>query len=127
MNILGVDFGKSKIGLAISQGLLASPLFTFSYKNESEALTRIVRVIEEHEVGKVVVGLPEPDTIGAKSFGEKLAQVSRVEVDYMDETFTSEAAKKDLIEAGLPKSKRKARLDEMAAVGILQSYLDQSA
>ncbi|MCL5411514.1 MAG: Holliday junction resolvase RuvX [Patescibacteria group bacterium] len=124
MSILGVDFGKKRIGLAISEGLLARPLATVSYKMEKEALERIIRITQEQEIGQIIFGVPEPDTIGAKDFGEKLSKLSGIPVVFVNETLTSEVAKEKLLKSGTSKKKRKIMIDEIAAATILQSYLD---
>jgi len=122
-NYLGIDFGKSRIGLAIApQGVLAFGLKII--KNDKDVFAVLRKIVEEQEIDFVVLGAPI-STQGkttqlkkeAEKFRQELAQnFPQVETKLVDERFTSSEAKKNL-----PTSKRQ---DAEAARLILQSYLD---
>ncbi len=103
MRTLGVDFGRSRTGLALSDphGLTCSPLEVLQERNEDRLLQKIVRTAEEHEVARIVVGLPRPLAGGTNpqceevlTFVEKLGGRSPVPVTTWDERFTSKLARK---------------------------------
>lgn len=137
MRVLGIDFGERRIGLALSDptGTLASPLPTLKRRaGKRPPLAALERIIEEHEVGAVVLGLPltpeggESDwTRSVREVGEKLGQRAGVPVHFVDERFTSARAERAVRGIGLPKRKReeKGRVDAAAAVLILQAWLDR--
>lgn len=127
---LGVDYGTQRIGLAISDplGVTARPLEVVAKEDLGEAL---VRIADEHDIERVVVGLPtslgghEGDSaVGARRLGEQIAALLGVEVDYVDERFTSRIAEDALLESGMKRRDRKATVDKVAAAIILQTYLD---
>jgi len=127
---LGVDYGTLRIGLAVSDalGLTAQPLEVVARKDLTEALRRVAR---EYDIERVVVGLPtslgghEGDSAsGARDLGAQIASQLGVEVDYVDERFTSRMAEGALLESGMRRRDRKATVDKVAAAIILQTYLD---
>jgi putative holliday junction resolvase len=130
--ILGVDFGKARIGLAISDELrlLAHPLETIS--TAGDATKRIARIVRERKIESVVVGIPR--TMSGETgkaakevsgFVEKLRAILPCEVVTWDERLTTVAAQRALRESG--KKARAARevIDQVAAQMILQGYLDR--
>ena len=132
-----MDFGEIRVGLAVSDetGTLASPLPTLRRRRGKrpplKALTEIGR---EHEVEAVVFGLPleltgdESDwTREVRGVGEALGARLGVPVHFVDERLTSVRAERTVRSLGLPKGKReeKERVDQAAAVLILQAWLDQ--
>lgn len=128
--ILGVDYGTKRIGLAISDGLglTAQPLDVVPRKDLVESLLRIT---QEYEVNRVVVGLPTAlgghegqSAAGARELGEEIASLLDLDVDYVDERFTSRMAESALLEAGMRRRGRKEAVDKVAAAIILQTYLD---
>jgi putative Holliday junction resolvase len=127
---LGVDYGTLRIGLAVSDalGLTAQPLEVVARKDLTEALRRVA---QEYDIERVVVGLPtslgghESDSaFGARELGAQIASLLGVEVDYVDERFTSRMAEGALLESGMRRRDRKATVDKVAAAIILQTYLD---
>ncbi|HEX6946098.1 MAG TPA: Holliday junction resolvase RuvX [Acidimicrobiia bacterium] len=127
--VIGVDYGDTRIGLAISDslGLTARPLEVVAPDRFRD---RITELIGEYEVETVVVGLPRPlgggesaSTAGARALGEQLEGLG-VEVVYVDERFTSRMAESALLESGMKRRQRRATVDKVAAAIILQSYLD---
>jgi putative holliday junction resolvase len=101
-------------------------------ENEEEDYERIKKVIDEHDVTKIVVGLPKNmnGTIGpsgelCQTFAEELAGRTGLPVDLWDERLTTVAAERMLVTADVSRKKRKKVIDKMAAVMILQGYLDR--
>lgn len=134
MRIMGIDFGDSRIGVAVSDplGWTAQGLDTIEWKGPPEqAADEIRRLAEQYGVEKIVIGLPRNmnGTIGpsgekAIEFGELLARVTGLEVEKWDERLTTVAANRLMHEVGMKTSKKKKSVDRIAAVLILQGYLD---
>lgn len=118
MKLLGVDYGLKRIGLAISDGTFASPLGKVSDLNST------VRIVKEHSVEKIVIGMPDPDNPKVRSFGARLSELAGVPVSYHDETFSTRQARKSMIAAGTSSKTRQKEIDQNAAAVILQSYID---
>lgn len=139
MKIMGLDLGTKTVGVAISDPLLltAQPIETITRKEENklrQTLARIEALIEENEVGKIVLGYPKNmnDSIGPRAqfseeFKEKLERRTGLEVILWDERLTTVAADEVLIESGVRRENRKKYVDQIAAVFILQEYLDYIA
>lgn len=137
--ILSIDYGERRIGLAISDptATIAQPLPTIRRRRGQRApIARLVDLAREHDVERIVVGLPietsgeeGPQAAETRRFGDVLARRSQIPVDYWDERLTSVRARRELARMNLPKqaSREKERVDAMAAVFILQSYLDARA
>ena len=135
--ILGIDYGERRIGLAVSDptGTIASPLPTLvRRRGKRPPVARVAELAREYEITHSVLGLPlnaEGDedewTAEVRQFGGKLAERTGLPVDYVDERFTSAQAERVIRSLGLKKSEReeKGRVDAVAAVLILQSYLDR--
>lgn len=123
MKYLGVDFGLKRVGLAASDGLLASPLKVLTGKNVEDLTGKVKQALEKENVDMVVVGLPEGKMATmVKKFARALKNFG-VKVILSDETLSTQTAIKLMIEMGVPKRKR-AINDSMAAALILQNYLD---
>lgn len=136
MRILGLDYGSKTVGVAVSDplGLTAQKVETIWRKQENKlrrTLARIEELIAEYEVEKIVLGFPKNmnNTVGERAekaleFGEMLKKRTGLEVIMWDERLTTVEADRTLIEAGVRRENRKQYLDGMAAVFILQGYLD---
>ncbi|MDD5558547.1 Holliday junction resolvase RuvX [Candidatus Methylomirabilis sp.] len=131
---LGIDFGTRRIGVAVSDelGLTAQPLPSLEPSSEEEAIRAIRGLIEQYGVLEVVVGLPKnmngslgPAAEQALAFARRLEEGGAVKATMWDERLTSRAAERLLIEADLSRAKRKRHVDQMAAVLILQGFLDR--
>jgi len=129
---LGVDFGTTRIGLAISDplGLTARPL---SVVPRSVVLEEVVNLVKEQDIGTIVVGLPTGLSGGegvsateARKLAEEIRTVTGVDVVMVDERFTSRLAEVALLESGMKRRKRRETVDKVAAAIILQDYLDRS-
>jgi putative Holliday junction resolvase len=131
--ILAIDFGTKRMGLAVSDalGLTAQGLPTLQRTRIVDDLARLRSLVEEYSVEKVLVGNPLGHSGGATSmsqlaaeFAEKLRRRLPCPVEMHDERMTSVEANRTLREAGLSVGKRQRAVDRVAAVLLLQSYLD---
>lgn len=132
--ILALDFGRTRIGAAISDELhlLAHPLETIP-ANE-QALSRIAEIVRERKVDHVIAGIPRQmnGKIGAAAtealqFAEKLRAILSCPVVTWDERLTTVAAHRALRDAGKKTRDTRSYIDQVAAQMILQSYLDRRA
>ena len=136
MRILGLDYGSKTVGVAVSDplGLTAQKVETIWRKQENKlrrTLARIEELIAEYEVEKIVLGFPKNmnNTVGERAekaleFGEMLKKRTGLEVIMWDERLTTVEANRTLMEASVRRENRKQYLDQLAAVFILQGYLD---
>ena len=131
--ILAIDFGTKRMGLAISDalGMTAQGLPTLQRTRIADDLEHLRALVEEYSVEKVLVGNPIGHSGGETSmsqlvaeFAEKLRRRLPCPVELRDERLTSVEANRTLREAGLSIGKRQRAVDRMAAVLLLQSYLD---
>lgn len=123
MNILGVDYGLKKIGLAISEGEFASPLAVLKVSSKTDAISKLQNIIKKEEIDVVVIGAPDS---GVRSAILSVANILKgITVVIADETLSSQNAKAKMIEMGFGKKKREIE-DAYAAVEILQNYLDSN-
>jgi putative Holliday junction resolvase len=130
-----VDVGKVRIGVAVSDpdGILATPVETIRRDRTDRHLRRLSRLTDELEAVEVVVGLPRtlsdrtgPSAEDAIDLAEGLARrIAPTPVRMADERLTTVTAQRSLREAGVRARGQKAMIDQAAAVGILQSWLDQ--
>jgi putative holliday junction resolvase len=130
--ILGIDFGRARIGLAISDELrlLAHPLETIPARKD--ALERISEIVRERKIDKIIVGVPRhlsgefgESASEALAFTTKLRARLKCTVEVWDERLTTVAAERALREAGKKTRKTRHIVDQVAAQMILQSYLDR--
>lgn len=126
--ILGIDFGKSKIGLALAD---EETKMAFGYKilkNDKDLMPNLEKIIDDNDVNKVVVGVPkyqgESIEYEAKNFAQMLHEKFKVEIYYQEEMFTSKMAQANLIEKGVKGVKRFD--DQEAARIILQEWIDNN-
>lgn len=123
MKYLGVDFGLKRVGLATSEGNFASPLKTIEVKGIVDAVLKVIALCKNEQFSKVIVGMPE-GKIGKNVLGfVKKLKKEGIDVETFDETLSSIRALENMIEAGVPKEKRRVNDDQAAAI-ILQDYLD---
>lgn len=136
MRIIGLDYGSKTVGVAVSDalGLTAQPVETIWRKDENKlrkTCARIEELIQEYGITKIVLGLPKHmnDDIGdraekAIAFGEMLKRRTGLEVVMWDERLTTVEAEQTLIECNIRREDRKKYIDQLAAVFILQGYID---
>ncbi|MGI5911932.1 MAG: Holliday junction resolvase RuvX [Syntrophomonadaceae bacterium] len=136
MRILGLDIGEKRIGIAISDplGWTAQGHSVLHRQDLDTDLRHIKEIYKEFKVDKIVLGLPRNmnGSLGAKAleiqeFGELLAGKLAAEVEYWDERLSTQSAERILIEADVSRRRRKQVIDKLAAVNILQGYLDYLA
>ena len=133
---LGVDVGTVRIGVAVSDpdGMLATPVETVRRdRRTGKHVRRLAALVDEYRVVEVVVGLPRTlaDRAGSSAqdaveVADELAgRIAPVPVWMADERFTTLTAQRSLREAGVRARGQRAVIDQAAAVGILQNWLDQ--
>ncbi|MGH0037614.1 MAG: Holliday junction resolvase RuvX [Myxococcota bacterium] len=138
MRVLGLDFGARRIGLALSDpdASIASPAGHLERKGGRRDVASLCEFIREHEVGRVVVGLPlhldgreGEGAQAARRFAAELSERSGLSVELLDERWTTLEAERALGEAGRrsPKKRRKQKgsVDAVAAALILRTFLER--
>lgn len=133
--ILGLDVGDRRIGIAISDAfaLSAQPLLTLTRSNRRNDLRMLERLVRKHEIAEFVVGHPlymsgdiSPQAAKTAMFAELLREEFKLPVHLIDERLTTTEAHRHLDTVGYA-TRRKAVIDQVAAVIILQSFLDARA
>ncbi len=135
MRIMGLDVGSKTIGVAISDALgwTAQGIETVKINEEADdfGMARLGELIKQYEVTQAVVGFPKnmnnsigPRAEASQKFAALLEEVYAIPVVLWDERLTTMAAEKMLISADVSRKNRKKVIDKMAAVMILQGYLD---
>jgi len=135
---MALDYGARRIGVAVtdSSGRLAQPLETLEQSRGApdRALSRICELVDEYDVGQIVVGLPlqmdghaGPMATTTRAFGAEVEARTGVAVEYLDERLTSAQAKRVLAQAGGRPGRNKDRVDRVAAAILLDAYLERSA
>ncbi len=133
MRILGLDIGNRRIGIAMSPETprIAVPYLTIEYTDEQDAIRRLKELFAKEEVAQVVYGMPVAMDGGmgeqaliTDRFVKKLAEGSTIEFIPRNERYTTHAARKSMFDLGMKRKNRKKLVDRLAAVIILQGYLD---
>ncbi len=136
MRILGLDFGAKTVGVAVSDELHLTAQGLEIIRRESakrlrQSLARIEAIAQEYQVGRIVLGYPKNmnNTEGerceqTREFARMLERRTGLPVILWDERLTTVAAERHMMELGIRREKRKEYVDEIAAVFILQGYLD---
>jgi putative Holliday junction resolvase len=134
--ILGLDVGDRRVGVAVSDalGITAQPVLTLVRRNKRSDLGSLARLIRRFGCARVVVGNPlymsgdiSPQALKAQDFAQALQLHTGVEVTLWDERLSTTEAHRHLDAAGRIPSDRRAVIDQVAAVLILQSFLDSRA
>jgi putative Holliday junction resolvase len=133
--VAGIDYGTVRIGIAISDPdrTLASPYESYTRRGELQDARRFQRLVAEERVTLFVVGLPvhldgreSRKSAEARAFGQWLAKVTGVPVEFFDERFTSVEAERLLLDAEMTTKRRKKRRDMLAAQIMLSAYLESA-
>ena len=136
MRVIGLDYGSKTVGVAISDplGLTAQPIEIVRRKEENKlrkTLARIEELIKEYQVGTIVLGFPKNmnNTVGDRAerslaFKEMLERRTGLPVVMWDERLTTVEANRTMIESKIRREDRGKYVDALAAVFILQGYLD---
>ncbi|OWZ83435.1 Holliday junction resolvase RuvX [Natranaerobius trueperi] len=135
MKIMALDFGSNTIGVAVSDALLLTAQGKTVIKRTSleKDIDELKKIIADNEVSKLIVGLPKNmnGSLGEMAeevmkFIELLKQDIEVPIETVDERLTTKMAEQTLLDADVSRKKRKQVIDKLAAVNILQTYLDQN-
>lgn len=131
--IMGLDIGDKTIGVAVSDlmGLTAQGVTTIKRIGKKKDIEAIKKIIEEKQVNKIVSGLPKNmnGTVGpqgekVQKFCELIKEETNLPIEFWDERLSTVAAERSLIEGNVRRENRKKVIDMLAAVIILQGYLD---
>ncbi|MBS3970618.1 MAG: Holliday junction resolvase RuvX [Clostridia bacterium] len=131
----GLDVGERTIGIAVSDllGITAQGLDTIRRSQMEMDLQHIINILKDYDVNLVVIGLPKnmnntlgPSADKARMFGNELSKRTGIEVKYWDERLTTVSAQRTLLEGDVSRKKRKQVVDKIAAVMILQNYMDSA-
>ncbi len=133
MRYIGLDLGTKTLGISLSNGIIATNYKTIRHNEDYDYLVdEVGKIVVEEKIDKIVLGFPKNmnNTIGERanitlSFKDKLEKITKLEVILEDERLTSCVANQVLIKADTSRKKRKERVDGVASVIILQSYLDR--
>ncbi len=135
MRVLGLDIGSKRIGVAVSDelGLTAQGVATLNFTTTEKCLNEISALAMERNITKIVVGMPYnmngsegPQALKVRACMSLIAVRTNLEVVEWDERLSTAAAERVLLEADMSRSKRRKVVDKVAAVLILQGYLDNS-
>jgi putative Holliday junction resolvase len=133
LRVLGLDIGSKRIGVAVSDalGLTAQGVDTVICENPESDVKRLARLADEYQVTEIVVGMPYnmngtegPQAKKVRAFMELMSHNVDVPIREWDERLSTGAAERVLLEADMSRSKRRKVVDKVAAVIILQGYLD---
>lgn len=133
MRILGIDYGDSRVGVAVSDamGWMAQGVRTVQNKSSKYLLEELAKILDEYKPEKAVIGLPKnmDGTVGFRGeatykFAERFKEIYSGEVIFWDERLSTVSATRVMNETNTRGKDRKKVLDTVAACFILQSYLD---
>ena len=133
MRYIGLDLGTKTLGISLSSGIIATNYKTIRHNEDYDYLIdEVNKIVTDEKIDKIVLGFPKNmnNSIGERakitlSFKEKLEKKTNLEVILEDERLTSCVANQVLIKADTSRKKRKERVDGVASVIILQSYLNR--
>ncbi|HNX27867.1 MAG TPA: Holliday junction resolvase RuvX [Syntrophomonadaceae bacterium] len=135
MRIMGLDVGEKRIGIALSDpmGWTAQGHSVLQRKNNTSDFNELLKICRQYEVEKIVVGYPlnmngtiGPKAIEMQKFADILQDKCQMPVELWDERLSTRSAERTLLEADLSRKKRKQVIDKVAAVNILQAYLNST-
>ncbi len=133
--IMALDLGRRRIGVAMTDdaGITAHILTTIKAESAADALKKILELVREHGPVLLVVGLPinmdgsmGPEAERCRKIADEISLRSGVPVAMWDERLTTSMAERSLMEQGMRRKKRKEVIDQVAAVFLLQDYLQHS-
>lgn len=133
MRILAVDHGEKRIGLALSDPTqtIASPLKAIKHVSRMIDAAQVAEIANQNEVELIIIGQSldedgQPNMAGRRAgrFAEELKNQTQIPIEMVDESFSTQIARKARIDLGVSRKKRAGHQDEYAAVVILQSYLE---
>lgn len=132
--VMGLDIGDKRIGIAFSDllGFTAQGHSVYARRQEEEDIAYLIDLAKERDVSRIVFGLPRnmngtegPQAEKVRAFADAVsAEVPDITIAFWDERLTTVAAHRVMLEADMSRGKRKKKVDQLAAVLILQGYLD---
>ena len=134
--VAGIDYGTVRIGVAICdpQQTMASPVESYTRRDPRQDAEHFRRLVAEHQVRRFVVGLPvhldgreSQESAEARRFGQWLAEVTGLSVEFFDERFTTTEAQEVLSAAQLRGKRRRQRVDMLAAQIMLSAWLESTS
>ncbi len=135
MRVLALDYGKKRIGVAISDpsGVIAQPLETIEHDSKHGHWRRLLDLIDEYDIKRLVIGLPlhmsgqeGPEAEAVRRFGAEIEKRADVRIDFMDERWTTKEADAALQNAGTRRSKKRGLKDSIAAAIILRTWMERN-
>lgn len=132
--ILALDYGSKRMGVAISDPLniIAQPIETITYRNNTELWAHLDSIQQQYSISNIVLGKPlnmngtDSDImLNVTSFGEQLKKRYAIEVEFWDERLSSQVAENTMKQGGKSPSRNRPQVDKIAAIWILQGYLDR--
>ena len=133
--LLGLDFGDKTIGIAVSDKskTIATPIITIKRKGILKDIEKLLSILEEYDVGGVILGLPlsldgneNERTEKVRNFANELKKCNDIKIAFQDERYSSDVIYKELRKNSISKDKIKKKIDQMAASYILQGFLDNA-
>jgi len=128
---MGLDYGERTIGVAVSDALLMTAQGIKTIRRSPKELAELKTIIQEYEVDEIVLGYPKnmngtlgPRAQATEEFAQLLKEEFALPVTLWDERLSTMGAERSLLAADVSRAKRKQVIDKMAAVFILQGYLD---
>ena len=121
MRLLGIDYGLKRIGLALSDGGLVKPLKVIF--NNSRTIEEIVKICQQEEIEKVIMGISEGLKKEILFFGNKLKKKINLSIIFEDETLTTKVSIAKMIRTSTKQKMRKKKIDAVAAAQILEEYI----
>ena len=127
MRILGIDYGRKKIGLALAISPIAEPYEVIRFEKLDVAIKKLKRVVKLEKIEQIVVGISEGKMAEeTRKFGEGLEKELGIPISFQDETLTTKEAEELSRKAGIKRKKRRELTDAYSATLILQRYLDSN-
>ena len=133
--LLGLDFGDKTIGIAVSDKskTIATPIITIKRKGILKDIEKLLSILEEYDVGGIVLGLPlsldgneNERTKKVRKFAQELNRCKDIKIAFHDERYSSDVIYKELRKNSISNTKIKKKIDQMAASYILQGFLDNA-
>ena len=127
MNLISIDFGLAKAGVAIAFGPIAEPYQVVRYKEIKILIKRIKEIIEKEKSEKLIIGISEGYMAQkTREFILELKKEIQIPIQEYDETLSTQDAQMMAIEGGMKRSKRQKQEDAIAAAILLQNYMDEN-
>lgn len=125
--VLAIDYGTKRVGLAVSRGTLAEPLTVL--ENDAALFERLTTIIRDEHIDQIVVGVSEGEMADlTREFAQDLEEATgyNIPLEFTDETLSSKEVEEKLKEKGIKQSTRTGPIDHFAATLILEGWLEQS-